>query len=175
VPLKILLAGVSKDERERIEGLVRGVVGKRATSGSFVVSLVKVGGRWSATLDGPGGLNGVTFAAAEEGLADALRQALGDSPAPASTASTGGRPAPSPTPVSSAGRSLAGPPQARGEKQERLNCSQCERPFVVFYESDPGEGLETVAVACPHCWHKNAVMIGYYAATGRDYRAEKAD
>jgi hypothetical protein len=30
-------------------------------------------------------------------------------------------------------------------------------------------------VACPHCWERNVVAIGQWAATGRDYRAEKVN
>ena len=44
---------------------------------------------------------------------------------------------------------------------------------MVRYEAGPDEGEETVPVACPHCWHRNYVLVAESAAETREYTAEK--
>ncbi len=162
--LKILAAGCSKEDRERVEDRVKAVLGKRPAGESWMVSLVKTRGKWSVTVDGPDNrLRGFTFLASEPRLSASLMEALqgagflGPSP--------GGPP--SPTPPS------ASRPIPAGERRDRHECGQCGKPFLVCYEAQANEPLETVSVACPHCWERNVVAVGQWAATGRDYRAEK--
>src|SRR4029079_10784451 len=91
VALKLLLAGCSKADRERLEPVVQGIFGPRPDHESWVVSLVKIGDRWSVNLDGPDArLHGVTFISQEESLRDGLKDARrragftpGSSPPPA--------------------------------------------------------------------------------------------
>jgi hypothetical protein len=45
--------------------------------------------------------------------------------------------------------------------------------MVVYTADDPDEALETVAVACPHCWHINHAMLPATIAYNNEYRAEK--
>jgi len=51
MPLKIMCAGCSKDERDAAEAMVKAALGTAA--GSWMVSLVKIGRQWSVTIDGP--------------------------------------------------------------------------------------------------------------------------
>lgn len=157
--LKVLLAGCSKEERERIEPLVRAVIGKRAATEAWVVSLVKVGRQFSVTLNGPDArLKAVTFASPEEGLRDSILEAL-------RKAGFLG-----PVPETPAHDRTPGP---AGERRDRHACESCGRAFVVIYEAAADEPEQTAAVACPHCWEMNYVAVGKWAADGKDYRAEK--
>src|SRR5262249_34170036 len=75
-------------------------------------------------------------------------------------APTPSRPAPTPTPPAPTPASAGAFSAARGERRETQSCTQCGDAFVVVYVAeDPDEGLETVAVACPHCWHINQAML----------------
>ena len=157
MPIDVLMAGCSEEERERVGRLVRAAIGDRAAAEPWRVSLVKVGGQWSASLDGPGArLRGRTFTVPEAKLRDAILASLqgqaGEGP-PAV-------PAAAPEP----------PGDTRRDSQE---CSRCRKPFAVVYELRQGEGLRRMPVACPHCWQMNYVEIGQWAASGHDYRAER--
>ena len=73
--LKILLAGIDKDERRAVEATVREALGARASSGPWSISVVNFGGKWSVTLDGPGDrLRGLSFVTDPSQLAEAIRQ-----------------------------------------------------------------------------------------------------
>lgn len=179
--VKILCAGCSKEEREQAEADVRKALAERAASDNWMVSLVKLSGRWSVTLDAPAArLRGLTVVAAEGRLVDSIREALRAGAAPAATpspppaaspaASRGGASAPAPR---SAPASPAAPPAA-GRSGGRQQCEKCGGGFTVVYEAHPGEPQEAAPVACPHCWHVNRILIGVDAAFNRDYRAEKA-
>jgi hypothetical protein len=160
--LKILCAGCSKEEREQAEAEVSRALADRVSSGDWSVSLVKLAGRWSVTLDAPSArLRGLSVTAPPGGLVQAIRGALGGTPAGPAAAPAGARP---PTPAPPA------PPAAGG----RLRCEKCGAGFMVVYDAQPGEPMETAPVACPHCWAVNRVSIGAEAALTRDYRAEKA-
>ena len=172
--LKILVAGVSKDERAQIEASVKQALGWRAASETWTVSLVRVGAQWSVTLNGPGEtFRNVSFAAERRGLTEAIGEALerGGAPAPARA------PAPS-TPASrppvAAPTRAPGPPPGASGQLGRHACTKCGQGFVVLYETQPDDTMVMAAVACPHCWEINLVEIGSWAASGRDYRAEKA-
>lgn len=163
MPLRVLLAGCSDDERERLESVVRRVIGARAEDGAWNVSLVKVAGKWSGHLDGPHEkLRGVSFIAAESELRDALLTPLRDvglaGPGSATVSSTGEAP-PSDGP--------------KDQQRDRYNCAKCRKVFAVVHPAFPGEGRVNVPVACPHCWQLNQVPVGQWAAAGDDYRAEK--
>jgi hypothetical protein len=164
MPLKILIAGCAKEEREQTEALVRAVIGRRAAAESWMVSLVKVGGRWSATLDGPDQrLKAVTFAVPAAGLRDAILDALRNA----------GFLGPAPGPGATPG--AAGPPRGPSrERRDRYACGVCRQVFQVTYEMQDGEPQEMVPIACPHCWQLNRVGVGKDAAEARVYRAEKA-
>ncbi len=166
--LKILVAGIEKDERARIEKSVKQALGQRATVETWTVSLVKIASQWSITLNGPGErYRNLSFAVAEARIADAIAEALGD---------------PHPGPVSSKAEA-AGPisdqpsapaPGARSEAHDRHTCEHCQKPFVVVYEAQSAGARELAAVACPHCWKLNRVEVDAWAAAGREYRADKA-
>jgi hypothetical protein len=164
--LKILAAGLSKDERGPVEATVRQALGSR--SDPWVVSLVKLAGKWSVTLNGPGErFRNLSFTADETRLGEAIREAVGaDGPAaaPAREAPPVSRPAPA------AARVEARP----GEVRDRHDCPHCGRAVLVVYESQPDEPKTPAALACPHCWQKSRVEVGAWAAAGGDYRAEKA-
>ncbi len=151
--LKILCAGCSAEEREAAEAAVRRALG--TLPGSWMVSLVKVRNQWSVTLDGPdAGRKGLTLVVPEGRLKESIQEAL-NKPAKGERA-----------PVAAA----AGP-----EKRDRQQCQKCGRPFAVVYPSAPGEGVRTVQVACPHCWHVGHFPVAEEAALNRDYRAEKVE
>ena len=195
MPLKVLLAGCSKDERHRLETLVRSVIGSRAQEGAWNVSLVKVANKWSAHVDGPEApLKGISFIAGEDELRDkildSIRNAGGGKAtgataaptAPVSAASAGGAAAPPtgvvsapPPPPQDSPAVPAAPakPSVPGEQRDRYACATCKRPFAVVFQSKPGEGTRNVPVACPHCWQLNQVPVGQWAAVGEEFRAEK--
>jgi hypothetical protein len=220
VPLKLLLAGCSKADRERLEPMIEGLFRGRPAGEAWTVSLVRIGERWSVSLDGPDArLRGATFMSDDEGLRDRLTDtlrrggfALGG-PAPPAAASPPAPPAPPayttpPTPSGSGGpprpptpssppapsiyaapsppraapaaappsRPVPAPvhaPGASGEMRDRIECEKCNGSFTVVYDLQRDEPLESVPVACPHCWHVNRTMVGQWAATGKEYRAEK--
>jgi len=71
-----MCAGCSKDEREQAESDVRKGVGARADgSETWIVSVVKVQGRWSVTLDGPA-IRALHCTAPPGYLEQAIREAL---------------------------------------------------------------------------------------------------
>jgi len=149
--LKLLCAGCSKDERAQAEAAVRQALGRKAEDGAWTVSLVRITGRWSVTLDGPAfGVRALTLVAPEGRLREAIVEAL-QKPAAPPTGQAGG-----------------------AERRAPGQCEKCRGRFVVIYEARPEEAEESVAVACPHCWHVNHVLVGETAAEARDYRAEKA-
>lgn len=157
--LKILVAGVDKDARGAVEAAVRQALGSRAASGPWSVSVVSLAGKWSVTLDGPGDrFRGVSFMADESRLADAIREAVdGDHAGAAHGSATPG--------------AVAGPPT---EARDRHVCEHCGQAVLVVYELQPEEPKELAPLACPHCWKIGHVEVGVWAATGREYRAEKA-
>lgn len=190
--LKILCAGCPPEEKERAESDVRRALGRRAEGEAWMVSLVKMQGRWSVTLDGPA-TRGLTCVAADGRITESIVEALGPAPAPPDL------PAPPPVPVPAPAapkppaaarlpapaklpapaRPPAPPPPApaapaAGRRQDRHQCASCGAAFLVLYESHGDEGEETVAVACPHCWHRNYVLVAESAAESRDFTAEKA-
>jgi hypothetical protein len=181
--LKILAAGCSKEDRERVEHRVKAVLGQRPAGESWSVSLVKTRGKWSVTLDGPDSrLRGFTFLSSEPRLSASLTEALQSTgflgPSPEGPASPSLPPLPPSAPAPPAHHSpitSAPRPMAAGERRDPHECGDCGKPFLVLYEAQANEPLETVSVACPHCWERNVVAIGQWAATGRDYRAEKVN
>ena len=162
--LRVLAAGCSQEERERAESDVRRGIGPRLQAAAWLVSLVKLQGRWSVTLDGPG-VRARTCLAPDGRLSESIRDALlGPVAAPAGApAPAPGGPAPPPT--------SSGPGGPRGDRHE---CGKCGQGFTVSYDASADEAQERAAVACPHCWHVNHVLIAESAAESRDYRAEKA-
>jgi DNA-directed RNA polymerase subunit RPC12/RpoP len=184
--LKILAAGCSKEDRERVEHSVKAVLGERPAAESWAVSLVKTRGKWSVTVDGPDNrLRGFTFLSSEPRLSASLTEALQGAGflGPSPSGSSPSDPSPSGPSPSRPPRSGPPPPMPAsaprsilaGERRDRHECGQCGKPFVVLYEAQANESQETVSVACPHCWERNVVSVGQWAATGRDYRAEKVN
>lgn len=168
--LKVLCAGCAPDERDQAESDVRRALGPRVEGAAWTVSLVKVQRRWSVTLAHPPAAV-ITCSAPEGGLAEAIRDALG-----------GGAGAPAPPPGGGAGAAAParGPATAHGsarpspsQRTSRHECGACHEAFVVRYEAAPEEAEETVPVACPHCWHRNYVLVAESAAESREYTAEK--
>jgi DNA-directed RNA polymerase subunit RPC12/RpoP len=190
MPLKVLCAGCSADERERAESDVRRVLGMRAQAEPWTVSLVKVQKGWSVTLHGPQA-RGISCLAPPERLSECIREALQHQPAgPASVSSSAGAAVPSspePAAVSVPARSpsdrarfdspssaVAPVAQAAGTRQERHQCAKCAQEFVLTYEIGAGEPQQQAPVACPHCWHISRVSVSMSAAETGDYRAAKA-
>jgi hypothetical protein len=168
--LKLLCAGCSKQERESLEAEVAAGLGTRVRSEPWTVSLVKIGDRFSVTLEGPDrSTRGTTFMTPEGRLRESIHEALnpdaGGTSAPPSAAA---RPA-APRPASP---SVAGP---RGERRERHDCSKCRKAYVIVYEAEAGEPMETVPVACPRCWQIDHVAVAQSAGLSSDYRVEKVD
>jgi len=165
--LKILCAGCSPQEREAVEAEVAAGLGARARDAPWTVSLVKIGNRWSVTLEGPErGTRGATFMAPDGRIRESIAEALRKGPtAPAAPASPGN------------GRSAraAGPTGAvtAGEKRDRHDCSKCQKPYAIVYEAEAGESTENVPVACPRCWQIDHVPVAQSTALSRDYRVEK--
>jgi DNA-directed RNA polymerase subunit RPC12/RpoP len=150
--LKILCAGCGKDEREPAENAVRRALGRRADSGAWLVSLVKIAGNWSVTLDEPlRGVRSLTLVTPLANLAQAVTNALT-------------KPAPAPPPASRA---------RPAESRESVRCEKCRRSFAVFFEAAPDEEQQNAPVACPHCWHVNHLLVAERVAETRDYRTEK--
>jgi DNA-directed RNA polymerase subunit RPC12/RpoP len=161
--LKLLCAGCGKDERERAETAVRQALGRRTEAEAWTVSLVKMAGRWSITLDAPAhGVRALTFAAPDDRLRETIANALSPGGPPAAAAPHRGPSGGAPAHLASGAAS-----------QVPYDCEKCRRAFVVHYDALPDEGQDTAPVACPHCWHVNHVLIGENAAETKDYRAEK--
>ena len=154
--LTILCAGCSASEREQVEGEVRAIIGPRAADGAWRVSLVKMGSRWSVTLDGPS-RSAQSFVAESGRLRDSFAEALGD-----------GSRAPSPAPAARADV------PARVTR-DRHRCASCGRSFDLIYETVPDEAQEIVSVACPYCWATSAVLVGEAAAFTQAFIAEKVE
>jgi hypothetical protein len=170
--LKILCAGCSPEERQAVEAEVAAGLGARARSDPWTVSLVKIGDRWSVTLEGPDrasrGRNFMTDPGRlRQSIAEALAGGAPDAaPRPAPRAA---RP-PTATPTSLS--SMTGP---RGERRDRHECSKCRKHYVIVYETEGNEPTETVPVACPRCWQIDHVTVAQSAGLNSDYRVEPLD
>jgi len=153
--LRILVAGVDKDDRAAVEAAVRQGLGPRADSGAWSVSVVQLAGKWSVTVDG-GGRQSADVVAERALLADAVRS-LADRDRDAAAVAPAA--------------AQSGPPV---EVRDRHVCERCGLGLLVVYEARPGEPKEVAPVACPHCWGIGHIEVGAWAAAGRDYRAERA-
>jgi hypothetical protein len=157
--LKILAAGIPREERGVVEAAVRQALGPRSASEPWTVSLVKLAGKWSVTLNGPGErFRNLSFAAEETRLGATIREIL----EPEQPGSAADAPVPD----------RAAAPAA--EVREEHRCPHCSEAVVVVYEAQPNESKVRAPLACPHCWQISHVDVGAWAAAGRDYRAEKA-
>jgi hypothetical protein len=153
------VAGVDKDARGGIEDMVRQALGSRVASEAWSVSLVKLAGKWSVTLNGPGDqFRHVSFTAEETRLRDALREVVAHDP--------GGGAGARAVPGTGSGPST--------EIRDHHVCEHCRQAVLVIYESQPDEPKQLAPLACPHCWTIGRVEIGAWAAAGGDYRSEKA-
>ena len=173
--VKILCAGGSKEEKEAVETAVRAGLGPRPSKESWTVSLVKIGRQWSVTVDGPEKTSPrATFMAAEGGLREAISQSLSPPGTGGQWAGTGGRSGPAPAAAARAGSAAASSPGSAGERRDAYKCQKCGNGFVVIYEIEPGEGEESVAAACPHCWSNERIKVAVTAAINNDFRVEKS-
>ena len=183
--LKILCAGCSKQEREAVEVEVAAGLGARARDDPWTVSLVKIGDRWSVTLEGPDrSTRGAAFMAPQGRLRQAIAEAVSQGAPAAPAAAAPSAPAPSPAAPASAAPSgavraarlptltTAGP---GGQRRDRHECSKCKKPYVIVYETEAGEPTETVPVACPRCWQIDHVAVAQSAGLTADYQVEKID
>ena len=163
--LKILCAGCSPEERAAMEAEVAAGLGPRVRNEPWTVSLVKIGDRWSVTLEGPDrATRGSNFMAQEGRVREAIAEAL-DGGAPAA-------PAAARRPVRPAAATVSGP---RGERRDRHECSKCRKAYVIVYETEAGEPTETVPVACPRCWQIDHVAVAQSAGINSDYRVLTVD
>lgn len=173
--LKILCAGCSKQERESVEVEVAAGLGARARSEPWTVSLVKIGDRWSVTLEGPDrATRGAAFMAPQGRLRQAIVEALGHGApaAPHAAAPPAAAPGGAGRPVRAPGAAATGP---GGQRRDRHECSKCKKPYVIVYETEAGEPTETVPVACPRCWQIDHVAVAQSAGLTADYKVEKID
>ena len=155
--LKILCAGCSTDERNAVEASVRAGMGTRPPREPWIVSVVKVGDRWSVTVNGPQeGARGRSFLVPTQEIQRSIAGALGGPPA------AGGDPGPGPV--------IVAPSGPASECRDEHMCPRCKKSFVVVYQAEPGEGMERAPVACPHCWTIGHIDIATSAALSRDYR-----
>jgi hypothetical protein len=162
--LKILCAGCSPDERAAVEASVRAGIGARPQREPWIVSVVKLGDRWSVTLNGPqDGNGGRSFLVPAADIRRSIAEALGDTSRGPSAGSPGIA-----VPVA------LGSGPSREVRDPHL-CARCKKPFAVFYQAEPGEGMERAPVACPHCWAIGHVDLATSAALSRDYRVDKAE
>lgn len=167
--LRVLCAGCTKQEREGLEAEVAAGLGPRVRSEPWTVSLVKIGDRWSVTLEGPDReTRGKTFMAAESRLRQSIAEAVGQG----SSGAAPPRPRPAAPPARAGTPAVAGP---RGERRDRHSCSKCQKAYIIIYEADAGEATETVPVACPQCWQIDHVTVGQSAGLNSDYRVETVD
>jgi hypothetical protein len=155
VGLRVLCAGATAEERERVEALVRSAVGPVPERETWLVSLVRTRTRWCVTLDGPGqGDRGSHATATDGNLREAifglLRRPLPESP-PAAVAADG-------------------PCEHRRDAQR---CRACGRAFEIMYDALPGERRERVPVACPHCWEVDHFEVAESAALERSYTTDR--
>jgi hypothetical protein len=169
--LKILVAGLDKDGRAPVEARVRRALALRSTTETWAVSLVKLGSRWSVTLNGPSdSTRHLSLTTDDSGLEHAIRQAVGaDAPPPGAAVPASHAPAEH----AAVGPAAKARPDA-GATQQRHVCRHCSGALVVSYESRPGEEKQLAPVACPYCWQLDHVEIGAWAAAGADYRCDKA-
>jgi len=141
-----------------VESIVRQSLSSGSAPEEWTVSLVKLADKWSVTLHGPGERpHDFSLMASEERLGEAIREAINERATPLS-----------------AGGGVAGlGNQPLTETRESSRCERCGLTIVVVYEAQPDEPKERVAVACPHCWALNHVLIGSWAACGQEFRADK--
>ena len=165
--LKILCAGCSPEERQAVEAEVAAGLGARARSDPWIVSLVKIGDRWSVTLEGPDRSKGATFMAAGGRIRESITEALERGAPPPDAPAPQRRPA-----ASQPGAPAMGP---RGERRDRHECSKCRKAYVIVYETEANEPTETVPVACPRCWQIDHVAVAQSAGINSDYRVESVD
>jgi hypothetical protein len=176
--LKILCAGCSKQEREAVEAEVAAALGPRARSDPWTVSLVKIGDRWSVTLEGPDRASlGTNFMAPEHGLRQSITEALtrgGPSPAasPAAPVRSPAAPLGASRPVRTSSPAAGG---TSGQRRDRHACSKCGKTYVIIYDAEAGEPTETVPVACPRCWQIDHVAVAQSAGINSDYHVEMID
>jgi hypothetical protein len=184
MPLKILCAGFSKDEKAAIESEVRKTLAARPSEELWNVSVVKTGSRLAVTVDGPDErLRSKNFAVERRELKGALADLLahngfgppGSAPPPAPSG-------PSPMRASSTAGFARGPeegeydwepPTPGGERRDTHRCPSCSQPFAVTYDMVPNEPRQLVSVACPHCWKVDRVEVSESAALAREYKAHK--
>jgi hypothetical protein len=134
MPLKIMCAGCSKDERDAAEAAVKAALGTAA--GSWMVSLVKIGRQWSVTVDGPE-VKHKTLVVPDGSLPQALRDLVPPPPAAAP------KPAPAPPSPPSAARQSSSTPPAMPRAPLPPTTPPTSRPAV----SRPPEPAPTRAPA----------------------------
>lgn len=166
--LNIMIAGCSKDERDRIEAAVRAAFTGRPDEEPWNVSLVNVANQWSIDIDGPDPqFKGLGLVAPTSDLTTSLQKALAD-------ADPGGNGAP-PAPENGAAPAPVGneaPSATAGVRKDRHQCEECAVAFEVIFDRLANEPEELCPVACPACWHVNKVPIAEAAGATGDYRAQ---
>lgn len=158
--MNIMIAGCSKDERDRIEAAVRAAFTSRPDDEPWNVSLVNVANQWSIDIDGPEPqFKGMSLVTPTADLTTSLQKALAD----AAPGGNGAAPAPNGDEAPSA---------PAGAHKDRHECEECAAAFEVIFDRLDGEPEELCPVACPACWHVNKVPIAEAAGATGDYRAQ---
>jgi hypothetical protein len=165
--LNIMIAGCTKDERERIEASVRAAFTGRPEADPWNVSLVRLGDQWSIDIDGPEPqFKGISVVAPADDLTGSLERAIG-APRPVAPPATGSISTPAAAPSGN-----GAPASNDGARKDRHECEECAAAFEVLFDKLAGEREELCPVACPACWHVNKVPIAEAAGATGDYRAE---
>jgi len=170
--VNIMIAGCSKDERDRIEASVRAAFTGRPDSEPWNVSLVNVANQWSIDIDGPEPqFKGLSLVAPTDDLTGSLERAIGAPPPTAPASEPSARPQNGAEPATFSGNNHANGGSG-GARKDRHECEECAAPFEVIFDQLAGEPDEVCPVACPACWHVNKVPIAAAAGATGDYRAQ---
>ena len=166
--MNILIAGCSKDQRDRIEAAVRAAFTGRPDEEPWNVSLVNVANQWSIDIDGPEPqFKGMSLVTPTSDLTTSLQKALAD----AAPEGNGAQKAPENS-ASPAPQGNEAPSAPAGARKDRHECEECAAAFEIIFDRLPGEPEELCPVACPACWHVNKVPIAEAAGATGDYRAQ---
>lgn len=177
-----MCAGCSKDEREQAESDVRKALGARADgSETWIVSVVKVQGRWSVTLDGPA-IRALACTAPPGHLGQAIREALDaktgaaaahSAPPPPAAAAAPAPPRAATAPAAGVPRTAAAPSAPASAARPPAASASAARPPAASAAPAPAPRPAPAAAAgdshaCENCAQRFRVV--YDAMPGEERR-----
>ncbi len=122
--MNIMIAGCSKDERDRIEAAVRAAFNGRPDEEPWNVSLVNIANQWSIDIDGPEPqFKGMSLVTPTADLTTSLQKALRD----AAPAGNGASPAPAENATAPAPNGREAPAAPAGAHKERYGARNAPR------------------------------------------------